>query len=446
MSSVEDRSAQETTGGRLNAPEWRVVLLLVAFAFLCHFNRLGMSVVGTERLIKGNIVSEPEMGAIYSSYLLIYTLAMIPGGWLIERFGPRAALGWMGFGSALLVILTGLPGWWAISAAGTWWALIAIRGGLGLVTAPMHPGAARTISFWIPVSGRGWGNGMVTGAAGLGAASTYYLFGFLMDELDWPGTFLVSGLLTAIVATVWLLTTADRRAEPVSASTGASLADAESAAAIAPTRNPETSRFHRLADVIPLLRDRSVQLVTISYVACGYLQYLFFYWIEHYFVEVVQLSTLQGRVCSTIATFAMAVGMIAGGFLSDRLQGVIGYRWGRASVAMTGMIGSALFALAAIHLHETRIVVACFVLAMGIQGMTEAPFWTTAVELGGRRGGLSAAILNTGGNIGGMLSPFTTPLIAKYLNFQAGIELACLFSLIGAILWCWIKPAEDRST
>lgn len=400
----------------------------MSFSFLCHFNRVGMSVAGTERLMAEFHLSPEEMGAVYSAYLLIYTLAMMPGGWLIERYGPRVALGLMGFCAGALAILTGLPGWRLLPAAMTLPALMLVRGVLGLASAPMHPGGARSISFWMPATRRAWGNGMVTGAALVGVAATYKLFGILMDWLSWPGAFAAVGLVTLLVATVWLVTTANR---------------------------PESNRSEDFVSVSsddsppdnggrPLL-DRSLVLLTVSYAVFGYFQYLFMYWMQYYFKEVLGLSTDESRQYSTIVSLAMAAGMVGGGFLSDRLQLVLGNRWGRSSVAMAGMIGSALFGATGVHLTDPILVVGCFALAMGILGMCEGPFWTTAVELGGRRGGLSAAILNTGGNIGGMLSPFTTPLIARYFNnFQVGIELACLFSLIGAILWCWIKPGNNH--
>src|SRR5258708_39114400 len=143
MSSPAETYAPRPTAvaGRLSSVQWRVVLLLMAFSFLCHFNRVGMSVAGTERLMKEYDISKPQMGAVYSSYLLVYTLLMIPGGWLIEKVGPRWALGCMGFGSAVLVTLTGLPGWGLVSTAAVLSLLLVIRGALGAVTAPMHPGA-----------------------------------------------------------------------------------------------------------------------------------------------------------------------------------------------------------------------------------------------------------------------------------------------------------------
>src|SRR4029077_15892457 len=122
-------------------------------------------------------------------------------------------------------------------------------------------------------------------------------------------------------------------------------------------------------------------------------------WVEHYFLKILELSKEQSRINSMIVMLAMAAGMITGGFLSDKLQAVWGARRGRAAVAILGMSVSTLFAVVGVHLEQPNDVVVCFALAMGTLGMCEGPFWTTAVELGGSRGGLAGAILNTGGNI-----------------------------------------------
>jgi len=198
--------------------------------------------------------------------------------------------------------------------------------------------------------------------------------------------------------------------------------------------------------MIPLLRNRSVVLVTISYGAFGYFQYLFFYWMQYYFDDTLGMSKHDSRVYATIPTVAMAFGMIGGGWLSDRLQHIWGVRWGRASLQIATMLGAALFALIGVNLSDPVSVDVCFALAMGLLGMSEGPFWSTAVDLGGRRGGLAAAIFNTGGNIGGTLAPYLTPVIGEHFGWQYAIGLACLFCLIGAVLWLWIDPAHPETT
>ncbi len=418
--------------------QWRVLLLLMMFSFVGYINRVGMSVAGAEKLMKEYNISEPQMGAVYSSFLLVYTLLMIPGGWLIEKVGPRWALGWMGIGTAVLATLTGLPGWGLFPAMAAFPLLLVVRGALGAVTVPMYPGSARAISLWIPPNSRAWGNGMVTSAALLGNAATYSLFGPLMDWLTWPGAFLVLGLATAVLTSVWLLTTTDGPSIPAAKPIAAG--PDNGGPPIGMSASPAEPRFQGILGLISQLRDRNLALLSISYGAYSYFQYLFFYWVEHYFLEILELSKELSRFNSMVVSLAMALGMIVGGFLSDRLQAMWEVRRGRAVVAICGMIACTIFAVVGVHTKNPNLVVTFFALAMGTLGMCEGPFWTTAVDLGGRRGGLAAAILNTGGNFVGALAPLATPVFAKYFSWQAGIELACGICALGAVLWLWIRP------
>src|SRR5262245_23280683 len=89
---------------------WLIVLMLMGFAFLGHFNRVSISVAGTERFI-GHGIDEEQMGMVYSAFLLVYTICMLPGGWVIDRVGPRLALTGMGLGMGFCVVLTGALGW-----------------------------------------------------------------------------------------------------------------------------------------------------------------------------------------------------------------------------------------------------------------------------------------------------------------------------------------------
>jgi len=66
-----------------------------------------------------------------------------------------------------------------------------------------------------------------------------------------------------------------------------------------------------------LLRNRSLICLTISYGAVGYLEYLFFYWMNHYFVQVRHLDPKDSRFYSSIPPAVMVVGMLLGGWISD---------------------------------------------------------------------------------------------------------------------------------
>ena len=98
-------------------------MLVVAMG---HFNRIGISVAGAERIIPRYGIAPKSMGMVYSAFLVVYTLAMLPGGWFIDRFGARTALVLLGFGSTVFVALTGAVGLVASSGRATccwgcWW-------------------------------------------------------------------------------------------------------------------------------------------------------------------------------------------------------------------------------------------------------------------------------------------------------------------------------------
>ena len=69
-----------------------------------------MAVAGTERIVPDYGIDPERMGLVYSAFLLLYTLAMLPGGWFIDRFGPRWRSMVLGFGSTVFVALTGVVG------------------------------------------------------------------------------------------------------------------------------------------------------------------------------------------------------------------------------------------------------------------------------------------------------------------------------------------------
>src|SRR5262249_13894477 len=184
---------------------WEMVCLLMAITALCHFNRISITTAGNARIM-GQYGIEPErMGWIYSAFLITYTACMIPGGWVIDRFGAVAALGLVLLGSAPFMVLTGAVGLVAHEASLAFIALWVVRGLLGVVSAPLHPACARLVGNWIGSGGRVRANGLVTGSALVGIAATPPVFGGLIDRFGWPAAFLIAGAATAGLGLVWVV-------------------------------------------------------------------------------------------------------------------------------------------------------------------------------------------------------------------------------------------------
>jgi sugar phosphate permease len=416
---------------------WRIVILLMAFIFASHFHRISMPVAGDERIMYEFCIRPTQMGWVYSAFLISYTLCMTPGGWFIDRFGPKTALVVMGFGSAVFGALTGLAGLAVLTAGLAFASFLLIRCLMGAVNASIHPASAHLVGRWLPFRQRAWGNGLSTAAAPLGIAAANVGFAFLIDATGWRVAFLMTGLLTAVLATFWLGYATDRPEQHPSVNEaerdlilGDQLTTASREGVVAP------------AGWRVLLGNRSLALLTVSYAAVGYFEYLFFYWMGFYFKRVLQLGENESRFYSALPPLAMVVGLPLGGWLSDRLVRRFGYRRGRALVPAAAMAASALFLYAGIAAREPGWILTWFSLALAAIGACEGPFWATAVELGGRRGGTSAGICNTGGNLGGILGTSLTPWVSEQYGWYWGLSLGSLVCLLGVGLWYWIDPAE----
>ncbi len=417
---------------------WHILGLLMALCFISHLNRLAMSVAGTERIIPDFRMLPEKMGLVYTAFLACYTVGMILGGWCIDRLGPRVMLLAMGFGSASFGALTGGLGFGLVGAANLLAGLVVVRGLMGLFTTPLHPACARAVCNWMPPNRISSANGLVTFAAVLGMASAWPLFGALMDGLGWPGAFLVvAGALIVLTALWGLVGRDDPERHPF-------VNEAERRL-IRGSLIPDSSETLPTRELSPPLWSRSLLLLTMSYAAVGYFQYLFFYWIEYYFKDVMHLSLAQSRTNTTLLILALGLGMPVGGWLADRAQrrhrGRLG--WGLVpGIAMALSAGALFLGLAA---REPIWIVVLLALAMFALGASESSFWQAAVELGGRRGGTAAAIINTGGNGIGLLAPLLTPMISARLGWQWGIAIGGIVGLLGAMCWCGIDPTRQAA-
>jgi MFS family permease len=416
------------------SPRSTVALLMLVVA-CAHFNRIGISVAGSERIIPFYGIAESRMGLIYLTFLAFYTLAMLPGGWFIDRFGARTALIVLGFGATVFVALTGVVGFVCHDARSVWLGLLVVRSLLGITNAPLHPSAARIVSEIAAPGSKLFVNGLVCFAACAGIASTYYLMGALIDRFDWPVAFLISSGMTLVVAIVW---TASTR--------GGRLALADGAAR--PRKSVE------LSDLWAVIRKPSVICITLSYSAHGYFQYMFFYWITYYFAVIQKQDLGVARGYSTMITLAMGAGMLSGGWLADRVPRSFSPRARRALVPVLGLLAAGGIFEMGVWAASPQTTLVAFALAAALIGACEGTFWTTGVDLGGRLGGTAAGLMNTGGNAGGALSPYLTPLVSELmtkqygadLGWRLGLSLAGIIAVAGAALWWGVIPPESDET
>jgi ACS family D-galactonate transporter-like MFS transporter len=371
-------------------------------------------------------ISETQMGWVYTAFLIVYTIGMLPGGWLIDRIGSARALTIYGLTMGAFVVLTGTLGWLTSSPESLWIGLLVIRSCAGLCNAPLHPGAAHVVSDLMSPRSRATANGMVTAGALIGIAFSYPTFGWLMDRLNWPLAFVASGLMLMAYSLVWR-----RMTQPITTGSAWNSTSATDA-------GDSEAGWH-------LLWHRNLWLLSLSYAAYGYFQYLFFYWMDYYFKSVLHVPDVEARWASFWIMLAMGAGMAVGGVSTDFVCRRLGNARGRRAIVVVGMGFGAVFGLLGVNVTGQINVAMCLAISMAALGMCEGVFWTTATDIGGKSRGFSGAFMNTGGNVGGLISPVLTPMMAQQLGWPGAITVACVIAAFGGAVWFAIRLPESAA-
>ena len=144
------------------------------------------------------------MGAIYSAFTLSYGFLMIPSGRLADRFGPCRVLTVMGLGA---VVFTGLTALGGRPIFGLWLGVLplffAIR--LAFGAAPLYPSCAIMNARWTPAAHRARVWGWVASGTGIGGALAPLLFTWMIGQVGWRVSFVISAAVTGLLAVLWYL-------------------------------------------------------------------------------------------------------------------------------------------------------------------------------------------------------------------------------------------------
>jgi ACS family glucarate transporter-like MFS transporter len=61
------------------------------------------------------------------------------------------------------------------------------------------------------------------------------------------------------------------------------------------------------------------------------------------------------------------------------------------------------------------------------------------MRISGNKSGTAGGIMNMGSNIGGLISPALTPVIASYIGWENALHVAAVLAMAGALLWLGIR-------
>ena len=406
-----------------NRREGWLIAMLCASATAGYIARVNVSTAGP-LLMNEFGISQVAMGKIFSAFLLGYALFQIPAGAMADRWGARRILTIAAWLWVIFTILQVFAGWGPLksSAAAALTGFMVIRFLLGISASPTYPASAQGVSKWIMPLHQGRANGIIISSIGLGSAIAPVLVSNVMIHWGWRAALLISAVPALIISFIWL-----KIREPLPVNRY-------------PLQNEyireETSDNHNKN-----LKSTSFILLTASYTLQGYVGYIFVTWFYLYLVQERHFSLLTGAWMSSLPWILSIVSIPLGGYISDRLiSGRAGFVWGRRIVPIIGMVFSGVLISIGAHTGNGILAAISLAFATALILCVEGPFWATMIRISGNRSGTAGGIMNMGSNIGGLISPVLTPLIAGFIGWENALHVAALLAVIAGILWVWIKP------
>jgi ACS family glucarate transporter-like MFS transporter len=160
-----------------------------------------------------------------------------------------------------------------------------------------------------------------------------------------------------------------------------------------------------------------------------YFEYIFFYWIYYYLSEIRHVEPKETALYTTALFVTWAVMTPLGGWASDRMVTRFG-GLGLRIIAIGGLGLSAILLFAGARAENVLLAVSLMSLALGLAACADVTFWTATISIAGCQSGTACGIMNTGGNLGGLVAPV---LRAGTQPKRAGLLvcIGCLMALTG---------------
>src|SRR5580700_1846023 len=173
---------------------YEVLGMSFLMAFLMYMER-GAIGAAAPSIMREFHIDKITMGWAISAFSWSYALCQIPGGWMADRFGPRA-------------VLAGAMVWWSVFTAATALSfnavsLAATRLMFGAGEAAAFPAGSRALAPWLPLQRRAFGQGFQHSGARLGAAIAPAVVVYLIAVSGWRIVFYIFGGVGIAWAIAW---------------------------------------------------------------------------------------------------------------------------------------------------------------------------------------------------------------------------------------------------
>ncbi|WP_423141735.1 MFS transporter [Parablastomonas sp. CN1-191] len=415
------------TGPKPTRVRYRIIALIFLITTLNYADRATFSIAGSAAS------AELGMGAVQTGFILsafawAYTLAQIPGGALLDRFGTKTIYAGAIAVWSLFTASQGLVGLIAgLNAVAT---LFALRFLVGLAEAPSFPGNARLVAAWFPTRERGTASAIFNSAQYFSLVAFAPLMGWLVHDFGWRSVFWAMGAIGIAAAAIFALFIHGPDRHPAINDAELALIRDGGGEVTMETVQDKTPGF-TWPNVRLLLTSRMMLGIYLGQYCINVLTYFFVTWFPIYLVKDRGLNIMEAGFAAAIPAMAGFLGGLIGGFWSDRILARGGTLDRARKLPLVAGMLLATAILGCVWIDSQVLVIAVMSLAFFGKGIASLG-WAVMADVAPKRlAGLSGGVFNMFGNAAGIVTPIVVGVIvAATGSFDFALAFVALHCLV----------------
>lgn len=305
MRPITHQSGKKSTRVRFG-----ILALIFVSVVINYMDRSNISIAAP--LLSHELHLTPEqMGLVFSAFGWAYAFLQIPGGWLLDRMGPRILYALILGMWSILTLVQGFVRGFAT--------LFGFRLALGAMEAPAYPANNRIVTSWFPDHERATAIGTYTSGQFVGLAFLTPILVAIQDGFGWRGLFVITGLIGIIWSMVWYFLYRDPENSRRISET--EIQYIRQGGGLVNEHQKEQNEKKRVtwSDLKFVLSQRKLWGVYIGQFCLTSTLWFFLTWFPTYLVEYRHMAFIKAGFLGSLPFLAAFVGVLLSGFLSDFL-------------------------------------------------------------------------------------------------------------------------------
>jgi MFS transporter, ACS family, glucarate transporter len=402
---------------------FRVLGLLFTLVFVMYLDRLCIAVAGP-RMQHEMGISPSHWGWVIGAFTMAYALFEIPSGILGDRIGARK-------------VLTRIVLWWSAFTALTGVAtsfrtLLGVRFLFGAGEAGAFPNCTSAVSRWVPKAERARALSVFWMATAISGTVAPSIVVSIEQRHGWRAAFYIFGSLGVFWSAIWYWWFRDSPAEKK----GVSVEEIEKIG-VPQLRSEEGVRWGQL------MRNSNFLRLLLMYHTYCWGAYFYLSWLHTYLERGRGLTENQMAIAAGLPSCAGLVGVLAGGYFSDRLTRTRSLRFARCSIGSAGLILSGTLLLGATMTPNKWVAVGLLAVGLGAMDLMLPVAWAVCVDTGGEHAGTISGAMNAAGQVGSLISSVAFGYwVEWYGSYDRALMPLAAMLIVSGCIFAGIDPSR----